>query len=297
MENGFRKNTFVYLGVIIGFVIVFTIGKNIVRLNEKEMLKNKNIEITNRQKGNYFLIYYLAYEQMKNYNIKMKKDFQDQKNKISAIYPEIVECYDEFGNASKIDIKKLEEILGDNEMNQKTKEEVREKVLEFQKEKENFDNALSNMRTEYDDIKGITWYYDKSSSKYARDNNVYLYIGKDKDSSVFLRFRVQYASEDWLFIEKYIFKTDNETIEYEPSEVKRDNNLNIWEWSDESLNKANFSIVKKIISSNVCKLRYEGDKYYNDRVISSQEKKAFQNVLDAYCALGGTFSDLDTESK
>ncbi len=36
------------------------------------------------------------------------------------------------------------------------------------------------MRKSYDDMNGITWYYDKTSPKYTNYNGFYAYIGKEK---------------------------------------------------------------------------------------------------------------------
>jgi tetratricopeptide (TPR) repeat protein len=151
-----------------------------------------------------------------------------------------------------------------------------------------FSQALSKMRKKYDDVQEITWYYDKTSPRYTNYNNVAIYIGIKKDSSPWLRFRIQYTADDWLFINKYIFKIDDSTYEYTPENaVERDNSTTVWEWSDESVESNIYKIITAVIQSKNCKIRCEGDQYYKDRIITKAEKQALQNVLDAYVVLGG----------
>lgn len=170
------------------------------------------------------------------------------------------------------------------------KEQEAKKVEEENKRR--LAKATSKMRTNVDEMKGITWYYDKNTSKYNNVNSLHLYMGKEKDSKPWLRFRIQYKGDDWLFIENYTIKTDNETYTFTPfKNVERDNGSGgIWEWCDEKVTKRTYDIVQDIIDSKSVKIRHNGSKYYKDRTISSREKTALKNVLDAYEALGGNLN-------
>lgn len=151
--------------------------------------------------------------------------------------------------------------------------------------------AVAKMRTEIDDIKGITWYYDASLPKTYLASNVQVYFGKEDGaaSKPWLRFKVFYYGDDWLFIEKYIFNIDGANYNFVPAEVERDNYTTVWEWSDTPMNSYTYSIVRGIADSKVSKVRFEGDKYYKDHEISMKEKNAIANVLKAYESLGGSF--------
>jgi hypothetical protein len=154
-------------------------------------------------------------------------------------------------------------------------------------------NATKYMRSKYDDIKGITWYYDINTPQYTNYNSFHIYIGKEKTSNPWLRFRIQYAADDWLFIESYIVKTDNSsyTIQTSYGEVERDNGTSgIWEWYDVQMDSYKYNMIKDILKSNNVKLRYEGQQYYKDRSITSTEKQGLKHVLDAFEALGGSLS-------
>jgi len=167
-----------------------------------------------------------------------------------------------------------------------------ESIVE-QKEKpseEFIKTALKKMKSKYDDIKKITWYYDKSTPESNNTNNIHLYIGKEEGKKPFMRFVIRYSSSDWLFIENYNIKADSAvfTISTSFGDVERDNSYgSIWEWYDIIVDNKILLIVNSIIDSKNVKIRYNGQKYYNEKTISQKEKLALKNVIDAYVALGG----------
>lgn len=196
------------------------------------------------------------------------------------------------GTSQSIEAKNLLLIV-EKKIQEKKAQDEKDKIQKENEEKEKLANATKKLRTSYDDIKGITWYYDKGTPKSASVNSLYVYMGKASSGTPWLRFTIQYASSDWLFIEKYIIKTDNNsyTITTSRNEVERDNGYGgIWEWYDVKLDQNLYNIIKDIISSKNVKIRYNGKQYYKDRTVTEKEKKGLQNILDAYKALGGTFN-------
>jgi hypothetical protein len=152
--------------------------------------------------------------------------------------------------------------------------------------------ATSKMRTEKDEVRGITFYYDKSTTPYRDVNSFHLYIGKDK-SGIWMLKSIQYQGDDWLFIENYVVKADDERYDIAADyfDVERDNSGGaVWEWYDARVTRTDLRMIRAIIASQNTTLRYNGQQYYWDRQITAAEKKALQNVLDAFVALGG---DLD----
>ncbi|MGE5341353.1 MAG: hypothetical protein ACM3SY_07710 [Candidatus Omnitrophota bacterium] len=152
-------------------------------------------------------------------------------------------------------------------------------------ERKSLANALSNMRPKVDKIKDIIFYYDKSTPGFIDTNSFHFYIGKRKDSLPWLVMQIQYAGDNWLFIEKYIIKTEQENFEITPryGEIKRDNAAGeVWEWYSDVEGDKYVKMIKAIISSKEPIIRYEGKDYYKDRKITVSEKKALKNILDAY---------------
>ncbi|MDD2656170.1 MAG: hypothetical protein PHQ18_01210 [Patescibacteria group bacterium] len=177
----------------------------------------------------------------------------------------------------------LAEKQAQEEAKQKEKEKA-EAIAKAEEEKQ-IKQSLSKMRVKEDDIKNITYYTDKSSPKYTNYNGFYLNIIDHPTLGKYLSLSVQYSGNDWLFINSYIIKTDDQTFTLYPDEVKRDNSTYVWEWSTFIDSDTFLPIVKAIITSKETKIRYQGSQYYHDRVISNTEKQALQNVLDAFDAL------------
>jgi len=72
------------------------------------------------------------------------------------------------------------------------------------------------------------------------------------------------------------------------SQFERDHGSgSIWEWYDENVSVADMTMIKAIIKSKKATIRFIGNQYRRDHVISTQEKKSLQNTIDAFEALGG----------
>lgn len=174
------------------------------------------------------------------------------------------------------------------EEKEKASKEAADKAKE---DKKRLATATSKMKGEHDEINGLTWYTDKTSVKYINENGFYIYFAKTDDGIVGLpHIKIQYAGEDWIFINKYIVKADDEKFEIDPGSfgVERDNKGGVWEYYDYTMKKSDFDMIKKIIESQKTTIRHQGDQTHYDRVITSKEKTALQNVLDAFEAIGGT---------
>jgi hypothetical protein len=162
------------------------------------------------------------------------------------------------------------------------------KRIAEQKEKERINKIVGGLRKSVDKLEDITWFYDKSTPQYTNYNSFHLYIGKKKEGKSWLRLRFQYAADDWLFIKNYSIYVDGENQGKIYGSFKRDNDSTIWEWLDKSPTTSDIASIKKIIKSNEAVIRYEGQQYYKDVTITSSQKKALSNILDAYYKLGGT---------
>ena len=173
-----------------------------------------------------------------------QKDFDKSKTELNTLiekYPTSKEAEKGQELLTKIDseIEKIAE--------QKKKEELARKKAEEKR----LANATKNMRKKYDDMKEITWYRDKTSPQYNNYNGFFGYFGKSNSGSPFLRLRIQYAADDWLFIEKYVIKVDGVTYEIEEEkygEIETDNGYGgIWEWLDRAVSKKEFEIMNGVI--------------------------------------------------
>lgn len=162
-----------------------------------------------------------------------------------------------------------------------------EKKLKEQKSidfKDILEKIKKEYRVKYDDIENTYWIYDKSSPVYNNQNGIYIYLGL-KENTVWRRFRIQYLGDDWLFVKSYIFKIDDNVLDWTPSEEpKRDNGGgDVWEITDES--PTNDAVLGGILtqlelSKNV-KIRFVGD-YTKDKVLSASQIKAINKMDRLY---------------
>jgi hypothetical protein len=148
--------------------------------------------------------------------------------------------------------------------------------------------AMKNLKISTDEFKGITWYQHKDAPV-GWQSFVSAYIGK-KDSNVWLRFKISYTANDWLFIKKYDFLVDQGTVftlsEDRYGEIETDNDGGmIYEWLDRTATQKELGIITALAYSKTAKIRCTGDKYHNDRSITDKERKVLRDVLLAYEAM------------
>lgn len=138
-----------------------------------------------------------------------------------------------------------------------------------------------------DEFEDITWVQPKSRPPYRNQNGAYIYFSKNSTGVGNLRFVMQYAAEDWLFIDGVKFIIDGKTFEYYTGDWERDNDSGIWEWSDQQLSKNNMALIESIANGKVVKYRLNGRQYYKDKTMSANTIKSIKNTLEYYKALGG----------
>jgi len=147
--------------------------------------------------------------------------------------------------------------------------------------------ARKKLRSNRDNIDGITWYRDKETVYYTNRNSVHIYMGTS-GGALGLRFVIQYYGNSWLFIKSYTIKTDKKTwdIPIKYSDRKSDNGGGmVWEWVDVAPSEVQIEMLKDIATSKTVKIRYRGKDYIKDRTITNREKRGISNVLAAYYLL------------
>jgi hypothetical protein len=193
-----------------------------------------------------------------------------------AKHPDAIESKEAKNYIDKLnlELKKRQEIE-----NAKRIREVKEKETRIA-------NATKRMSKKYDELEGITWYTDSSTHPY--NTNFHLYFGKKKPGTPWLRLKIRYYADDWLFIESFFVVADGQRFEKPYAKFERDNGSgSIWEWYDENVSDTDMAMIRAIIKSKKATIRFTGNQYHKDHTISDQEKKSLQNVIDAFEALGG----------
>ena len=251
--------------------------------NEPEVLFSRAIELKNSNK----------FEEGINTLKEIKEKYPDyETSKISEAIVALAESEKEF-QAAKIERKRLEE-----QKKEQQRVEQERLALEKKREAERIKRekqraiaaATQNLRKSTDEMREIDWFYDKSTPRTNNTRNVHAYIGK-KNNHVWMRFKMTYNADDWLFVESVAFKIDGEDFSLNYGlfdDWERDNaSGDIWEWKDVNMDRRTWNLVRKIADSDKTMMRYNGRQYYSDREVSTEEKKALKNILFAYESMGG----------
>lgn len=147
--------------------------------------------------------------------------------------------------------------------------------------------AVDVLTKKYDDINGTTWYYSKVTNHRVWSNMASLYIGKD-DSRVWLRLKMSYYGDDWIFFENaYLsYEGNTQVISFDRYRDKESENSGgmVWEWIDVNVDSDLLSYLHKFVKGETPKMRLSG-KYTKTRILSSKEIKSMQEILVAYDVL------------
>lgn len=157
-----------------------------------------------------------------------------------------------------------------------------EKLLELKHSLKN------NFKEECDDFTNTCWILPKSRPRTKNRTYAYLYFEKNDSVATNLRFVVQYAAEDWLFIKYMIFNIDGTNYDFFPRKMRTDHYVTIWEWCDESA-IGHDSLLLALSTAKEVKIRYVGTQYHSDKPLPSSQLKSIQETYLYYKACGGKF--------
>lgn len=139
-----------------------------------------------------------------------------------------------------------------------------------------------------DEFENHTWVEPKDSPKHVDVNGIYCYFALNSAIASNLRLKIQYAADDWLFIQSYKFSIDGMTYDYTPGNIERDNDSSIWEWSDNQLNMYDQSLINALLMAKKAKIRFVGRQYNKDKTITQQQLLSIKRTVQLYKAMGGS---------
>jgi hypothetical protein len=156
--------------------------------------------------------------------------------------------------------------------------------------KKKIDAERQRLDIKYDDIEQVTWIYSKSKPKYTNTMAFFNYIGLKDDGQRWKRIVIRYHGNDWLFINKIIIKTDNQTYTLNASDSKRDHNADVWEWIDIAEGDTEYVMINDIINSSAVKVRFVGQQYHRDWILTKKEIKGLKEIEDYYYLLDSYYT-------
>jgi len=151
------------------------------------------------------------------------------------------------------------------------------------------EDALENLTTDYDKVQKLTWYKHKNQPEYTDITcYIYPYIGQMDSGELWLRVQLNYTDAQtdagWIFFEKVIFSVDGENTikEFRRNDIVRDNDSDVWEVADYGPSDSDIKVLKSIADSTETIIRFQGDEYHADHIVTNKEKAAIKDVLTAY---------------
>ena len=119
---------------------------------------------------------------------------------------------------------------------------------------------------------------------YGRTNShIKFYISVREYGEPYLRFKLNYSSEDWLFVDYFKVTTSDSNWTSDTYTFERDNRSGtIWEWIDINATDEIVTELRKVAEDDDSMLRFYGSKYYKDMNISNEMRKNIIDVLDLY---------------
>ncbi|BCO09289.1 hypothetical protein GF1_16650 [Desulfolithobacter dissulfuricans] len=138
-----------------------------------------------------------------------------------------------------------------------------------------------------DKFEKIIWYENKGHFFLSLISNIRIYIGKREKSPPFLRMKVTYHGDDWLFVKSFSVLVDGKKYGPYLYDFKRDNSSAVWEWCDVYVSGKEYKLIEDIISSKEAIIRFYGRLYIKDHTVTPKERDFLRKMMLSYKSLGG----------
>ncbi|EOV0092640.1 hypothetical protein ACOIYM_000856 [Vibrio parahaemolyticus] len=144
-------------------------------------------------------------------------------------------------------------------------------------------NLLVDLRIVEDEIDKRIYITPKLSIFDPVDYGFYIAI-EERDH--WLRYKVEYRGEDWLFVNAFKVAADDYRWQSPIMKFERDNSSSrIWEWVDKSPSNKDIEVAKRLATADKAIIRFQGKQYYADTQLSEEQKASITKILHVYALL------------
>lgn len=179
-------------------------------------------------------------------------------------------------------LTKVESRIIAAEQQRKREEEQRAK-----KDRQALAQALGNMKTTKDEIKGITWIGHKKAPILTRYISAYFGAKNESTTNYPLRLKLQYYGDDWLFVRSVTIKADEKIYELGRLSFERDHSSgSVWEWIDMPVK--DHQMLTALMTAKKVIIRFDGKQYYDDFLVPKEQQAQLREVYDVWKSMGGT---------
>lgn len=151
--------------------------------------------------------------------------------------------------------------------------------------REKINQKLRGVKVIKDEFSKEEFVVPPNYTKFVNKNVIYFYFPRKDLKATGLRIMVQYAADDWLFIEKVVFLVNDKTYEHFPYNLKRDHGGGrIAEWSDDVISNGSnmYELFDEIAKSKNVKVRFVGSQYNKDRNLTTTELSGIKKIHELY---------------
>lgn len=145
------------------------------------------------------------------------------------------------------------------------------------------DKLLLNFKIQKDEVENL--YFLIPNSYGGTYIKFYIVVNAKKS---WLRFKLRYYSDTWLFINSFKIVADNFKWQSPILDFQRDNDSKIWEWLDIKATNQFVKIGKNILKSKKSIIRLYGRQYYDDFEVDQDQKQAIANTFKLYELINST---------
>lgn len=147
--------------------------------------------------------------------------------------------------------------------------------------------AVAKLKKSTDEVEGIAWYEPSCMPTYTNTRCYVLpYIG-ERDGHYWLRCKVDYAANDWVFFTQIVVNIDGvkrDTISFDYGDVTRDTafGAKLSEVADFAPDNSQIQLLSDVANSQKTIIRFQGSDYNYDFVVPDKDKQGIKDVLAAY---------------
>lgn len=151
-------------------------------------------------------------------------------------------------------------------------------------DKERQSGIVKKLIKKTEEFDGSSWYRHPSSPRYQDTQSyVTLYVLESGSGKRSIEFFLNYTSRTgWLFVESAQINVDGKITNFPPAQWLRDNDTEIWEFVGYRDNAALLELARQIAGSDRAVVRFSGQQFYDDHVVSQKEKSVIKDMLLAW---------------
>lgn len=156
---------------------------------------------------------------------------------------------------------------------------VRKLSAQFPSSQPEIARTLLDFRITFDEIENQ--YFIQPQGDILR-NEAKLYIGV-RPSKTWLRMKIKYYGDDWLFARSYKVAADDYRWESPALQFERDHSGgHVWEWIDKAPSEDDLQNMRALANATDPVIRFQGRQYYSDFKLSSQQQSSIAEVLGLF---------------